>query len=545
MTTQEFNLIDQPWIPVLMVDGQTRQVSIREFFEQATEIVDIAAELSTMRFAIFRILFVIMRRACDDALEEDPKAGWKDLWQSGVPLADINDYLDEVRDRFDLLDPVKPFMQTPGLRTAKGEWRSLDILIADSPGVDALYTQTDPNITLSYAQAAQWLVHTHAFDYSGIKSGAVGDPRVKGGKGYPMGIGWSGWLGCTMIMGANMWQTLVLNYCADFEFEDDWEKDLPIWEEAPLTPATDDKYRPHGQISLITWPQRRILLRNNGEGIDAVLVSNGDPVAYIDQLNRETMTPWRYSKPQSTKAKRDIYMPKALDPEVALWRGLSSLLPESADLVKGVNKGDKVPQFIAPGTVRWIGRHIGDALPGDFILSLRVCSMAYGSQSASFSDVVTDTLVFPGALASLENPGLRSIVLTAVSRAETAASTFANFATNVARASGCAGDASANVNKTARARIYAQIDPLFRQWLAGLAIDGIDPEDSLQTWTDQLRQLLSNEARMIANEAPPTAWSGREESIGGTDQKRQYTLGLAEAWFRSALNKELPSRKDK
>ena len=542
---QEFNLIDEPWIPVLMVDGQIQQVGIRKFFEQANKIADIAAELSTMRFAIFRIMLAILRRSCDDVLEEDPKAGWKQLWQSEVPLAEINDYLNEVRDRFDLLDPVKPFMQTPRLRTAKGEWKNLDILIADSPGTDSLYTQTDPTLTLSYAQAAQWLIHAHAFDYSGIKSGAAGDSRVKGGKGYPMGIGWSGWLGCTMIIGANMWQTLVLNYCADFEFDDDWEKDLPIWEEEPLTSAANDMYRPYGQISLITWPQRRILLRNNGEGIDAVLVSNGDPVAYTDQLSRETMTPWRYSNPQSVKAKREIYMPKALEPEVALWRGLSSLLPESAELVKGLRKGDKVPQFIAPKTVQWIGRHIGDALPSDFILSLKVCSMAYGSQNASFEDVATDTLVFPGKLASLEDPSLRSIVLTAVGRSETAASIFANFATNVARASGCAGEAPANVNKAARARVYAQIDPLFRRWLEGLTITGVDPEDSLQTWTDQLRQLLRNEARTTANEAPPTAWAGREESIGGTDRKRQYTLGLAEAWFRSALNKELPSRKDR
>ena len=88
---QEFNLIDEPWIPVLMVDGQIQQVGIRKFFEQANKIADIAAELSTMRFAIFRIMLAILRRSCDDVLEEDPKTGWKQLWQSEVPLGEIND----------------------------------------------------------------------------------------------------------------------------------------------------------------------------------------------------------------------------------------------------------------------------------------------------------------------------------------------------------------------------------------------------------------------------------------------------------------------
>ena len=66
--------------------------------------------------------------------------------------------------------------------------------------------------SISVAEAAQMVVHVMAYDYSGIKSGAVGDPRVKGGKGYPTGIGWAGWLGGTLLKGANLKETLLLNY---------------------------------------------------------------------------------------------------------------------------------------------------------------------------------------------------------------------------------------------------------------------------------------------------------------------------------------------
>src|SRR5699024_2697574 len=69
----------------------------------------------------------------------------------------------------------------------------------------------DPTLPIPPGEAARWLVHCMAFDISGIKSGAVGDPRVKGGKGYPIGIGWSGWLGGLYFEGDTLFQTLMLN----------------------------------------------------------------------------------------------------------------------------------------------------------------------------------------------------------------------------------------------------------------------------------------------------------------------------------------------
>ncbi|NYN06610.1 type I-E CRISPR-associated protein Cse1/CasA, partial [Salmonella enterica subsp. enterica serovar Typhimurium] len=69
----------------------------------------------------------------------------------------------------------------------------------------------DGRSKLSFAEAARWLVHTQAYDYSGIKPGVEGDPRVKGGKGYPIGTGWSGMTGGTVIRGTTLLETLLLN----------------------------------------------------------------------------------------------------------------------------------------------------------------------------------------------------------------------------------------------------------------------------------------------------------------------------------------------
>ncbi|MGV7400563.1 type I-E CRISPR-associated protein Cse1/CasA, partial [Mycobacterium kansasii] len=87
----------------------------------------------------------------------------------------------------DLFDPVAPFFQVAGLRTAKDDVFSLDRIVADVPNGEPLFTtRSGADLArMAPAEAARWLVHAHAFDPSGIKSGALGDDTVKGGKGYP------------------------------------------------------------------------------------------------------------------------------------------------------------------------------------------------------------------------------------------------------------------------------------------------------------------------------------------------------------------------
>lgn len=51
-----FNLIDEPWIRVRLVDGRAETVSLREVFRRSTEIGRIAGELPTQDFAILRLI---------------------------------------------------------------------------------------------------------------------------------------------------------------------------------------------------------------------------------------------------------------------------------------------------------------------------------------------------------------------------------------------------------------------------------------------------------------------------------------------------------
>ena len=168
---------------------------------------------------------------------------WELLWNAEkLPVAQIAPYLNRYRERFDLFHPETPFLQVAGLRTAKCETAELSKLISDVPnGAPMFTTRIGGDLSVPYAEAARWLVHCQAFDPSGIKAGAVGDDRVKGGKGYPIGVAWSGLLGGVLLEGRTLKETLLLNLiAADFDVcGRDPAVDLPVWERPPVTAAEE------------------------------------------------------------------------------------------------------------------------------------------------------------------------------------------------------------------------------------------------------------------------------------------------------------------
>ncbi|MGW5115317.1 type I-E CRISPR-associated protein Cse1/CasA, partial [Streptomyces noursei] len=218
-TVPSFNLTHRPWLPVRLADGTERELSLLEVFNQARDIRRLVGDLPTQDFALTRLLLAILHDALDGsgkgAAPADSDA-WEELWLSEAPYAGrVADYLHQHRDRFDLLHPERPFFQVAGLRTAKDEVFSLNRIVADVPNGEPFFSMRMPGVArLGWAEAARWLVHAQAFDPSGIKSGAVGDPRVKSGKGYPQGVAWAGNLGGVLVEGENLHETLLLNLVA-------------------------------------------------------------------------------------------------------------------------------------------------------------------------------------------------------------------------------------------------------------------------------------------------------------------------------------------
>ncbi|MBB1052628.1 MAG: type I-E CRISPR-associated protein Cse1/CasA [Dietzia sp.] len=529
--TDTFNLVDKPWIRIRDVEGEVREVSLSEALTESHRIERLAGELPTQDFAVLRVLLAVLYRAVAPEPTGDPEGVWEELWnQDRLPAAGLTAYLDAWKPRFDLLDSQRPFMQVPDLHTSKGEWRSLELLVPDCPGPGAMFRRRDPSISLGLGEASRWLLHCQAYDPSGIKSGAVGDQRVKGGKGYPTPVGWAGWMGGQYIEGTNLRETLLLNLVLDRRYD---RRDIPLWEEEQhLTQdvRSPEMCGPFGQLGLLTWPERRVRLHVEEGEVAEVLICNGDPIPYTLQSEHELMTPWRFSEPQTAKAKSIIYMPRSLTRGRALWRGLETLLPDPSGAKVKTKYGD-AESARPSGVVNWVGKLVSEkVLPPGFQVRIVATGVEYGPQMAVISTVLADRLAFAGVLADVSSGAHRAAATTAVGETDAAIRALGSLADNLVVAAG--GDAGP-AREGAVSGAYEELDRAFRRWLRDLGPE-TSPDASLQSWREGCRRTLAARGEELVRNAPPAAWRGREHS------GHVVSVGQADLWFHRSLAKALP-----
>lgn len=525
--TSGFNLLDDPWVAVRKSDGTVDELSLRDTFRRAGDYEGLAGEIPTQAAAILRLLeAILMRATATRRSEDDALRQWGIWWQAQeLPLPEIDAYLDRYMDRFALLGSETPFMQVADLHTEKGRTSGLVKLIAEVPPGSKFFTTRDGEgiKSLSLAEAARWLIHAHAFDISGIKSGAVGDDRVKDGKGYPIGTGLTGNMGLVIAEGTSLLQTLLLNLV----LRTNPRADSPVWEREPQNAGADwDHPSPTGPADLFTWQSRRVRLIEHDRRVDDVLLCNGDKVEWASLLGNDPMTGWRFSKPQTAKAGHDIYMPRAHQTGRAIWRGLEPLLTRSP--------GDK--EWIRPEVLVWLAqaRQTG-LLASNQMIRIRTVGMEYGPQSAVVTSVIDDAL--PASIAVLGEDALATLAVAAAQTAQDVAICLANLASDLARAGGTAPDADrAYAWETA----FAAIDPVYRAWFARLT-SSTDHDDATRAWQEALTRTIRREGLQLCRDAGTTAESGRMVPIPNSE--REDLLDTAEAWrrFTRRLAKATPA----
>ena len=525
MESTSFNLLDEPWIRVRTRDGDLAELSLSAVVAEAHTLRDLAGEIPTQDAAILRLLEAVLLGALrtEERTEDEALDTWNALWSRGrFDSALVAPYLEAVRARFDLLHPQTPFFQVAGLTTASGNRSGLTKLIAEVPdGHQFFTTRAGADLdSLSLAEAARWLVHCQAFDPSGIKSGAVGDERVKGGKGYPFGYpAWSGNLGLVIAQGSTLFETLLLNLPLTMS----GPEDLPAWERQPNGPGADALHpAPHGPADLFTWPSRRLRLFTEGDRVVDVQVSNGDRLPPQNLHPFEPMCAWRYSKAQSKKGQH-VLMPVMHDPSRRIWQGLGPLLHRHLDPSDGKQ----------PAVLEWVATLCEAAiLPEDYSVALRIIGAEYGPQNSTIADVVDDRLA--ASVVALTDPVLAQSALTAAELAKGGVVALANLAGNLDRASGGEGNAREATFELG----YHRLDGLYRAWLSTLH----DPErslDYLEDWSSRARAVLRRAGDDLVSQAGQLALVGRTVTL----QNRTVLLdaGLAQRWFHLALAKTFPS----
>lgn len=554
--TVSFNLMDRSWLPVTMLDGEHDTVSIMEAFDRAEQIRSIDGDMPLQRFTLTRLLIAILYGAFGNDFDAQE---WRELLDSGPQNPEIaqiiHEYCEQYRNRFDLFDKNVPFYQVAGLHTAKNEMFGLERLILDMPSGEPFFVSRagESLQSMTADEAARWLVTVQAFDASGIKSGAVGDDRVKNGKGYPIGVAWSGHLGGYLIEGQNFWQTLILNFVSQQVLESgdssqSWDDDSPVWERDPLNekveqgfnqPAQDDGTTQyfHGPATLMTWQSRRILLEHSGETVTGALICNGDRLKPQNAYRHEMMTGWRHSVSQERSLKNistPIYMPQKHDPAKALWRGLPLLTNTQTIETNGT------PSYIGPYVIRWLR---DTSAQRNMPIRLHAFGVEYGNQEAVIDTVIDDSLDLNLIALSSTNPAIGQMIEESINVVDSGVFALKRMALNIAKAAGLSSDSSAN---QIQEQAYDEFDKAFRQWIRN--VDSDSELAMLKTeWNTTARQLLLRLGNRLAASASPRAIVGRQLTVKdkstGADKTEYYSASAALIWYRSYINKILPVMK--
>ncbi|MGW2332121.1 type I-E CRISPR-associated protein Cse1/CasA [Streptomyces sp. NPDC001700] len=541
--------------------GTFEDVGVRRLLLAAEQFQDIAVDLPTQKPAIFRQLLLPI---VVDALGRPRDAAEWSAWFAAGTFSlkqreKLTAYLDAHRHLFNLFDRDEPFAQVAGLRTAKDETKGSALLVATAAtgnNVPLFSSRSEGDaLELTPAQAARWLLHTHCWDTAAIKTGAVGDPRVKVGKTTGNPVGALGQLGVVMPMGRTVYETLLLNISFGQPMLSD---DLPQWKrrkrdgriEGTLSCATPAwQTRPsRGLLDVWTWQSRRMRLipeeTSSGTRVTRVVVAAGDRLEGTP--DHEPHTAWivdsataRGKKTGQGKAVPPV-RPRRHQTGRAAWRGLNALL--AVDRAgEQIDATDDRAGFHTSVLLSRISA-ARDRMPPEYPLQVELTGIAYGNQSAVIEDVFFDEIPLP--LTALNPDGIVcGSLLEAVSQAESLADAVNHLSADLRRAAGTDPIPWDKGQRPGDTLLHA-LDPVVRRLLVGLRSVGEDFEQSergLTAWEQKAGRETWKVAEQVLSTAAPGVFTGRR--IVTKDGKEHfYRLSRAERTFRDRTDEILTRR---
>ncbi len=233
----EFNLIDDPWIPCISLDGGSVELGIRDTLLKAHELGELCDDSPLVTVSIHRLLLAILYRAFQGPSD---MSGWKKLYraESFDGNSELSAYLEEWRDRFWLFHEHHPFMQVAGLdlneykaddtiKTDKSDGLMRLVREAPDKGGRVLFDHRVGTERPEYdpRHIATMLLAAHSFDGTGNSSGgAIGATTITSSyrQFAPCVEGL-----CLWLQGENLFRTLLLNLVPiDVE-----PNDFPAWED--------------------------------------------------------------------------------------------------------------------------------------------------------------------------------------------------------------------------------------------------------------------------------------------------------------------------
>jgi len=324
----------------------------------------------------------------------------------------------------------------------------------------------DAKRSISYAEAARWLLYLNAYDDTSSK------PSVRGQKMPSPGAGWLGKLGLIYANGANLFETLMLNFVLLNDNDEPWSSGNAAWEiDEPRTGERDEIVLPQDQLAVLTLQSRRLLLQREGSWVVGYILLGGDFFPKENAIT-EQMTLWRKD------TKEDVYLPKRHDPSKQLWRDFSSFLADGDDLKK-------------PGIVRWLSI-LKDQGRISNMVTFRIASVKYGDKDFFVTDVFEDSLSINTSMLSKLGEGWVTQITRLLSVTEDCIKQLFFLAADLAKASGDSDSshhkAGEGLSSAAKAEAYFRLDMPFRIWLADIDPAQSDMDEAEQAWKDTVKR---------------------------------------------------------
>lgn len=343
-----FDLIHEPWVPVVSHDGTETHVGLRDLLAEAHMYGEIRHASPLVTAALHRLALAILHRALRPpgaAAGPANATAWGEMWRGErFDAAALDAYFAEQADAFDLFHPTRPFYQTVGMGEEYA--RSITSITHEKNTEGPVlfdHTTSESDVALDPAAAARYLIGFHAYAIGGLLTFEKGQDRKVYGSA-DSGLIQKGAVAVTQ--GDNLFQTLMLNLVAynlldEAPFPMMEPDDTPAWERRELTRAADRL--PRGYLDYLTWQSRRILLypEETGAGVVVrrVTVMKGyqlpDP---LDVFGREQML--GYAMNMKAKADEHPYYLLSFRQERAMWRDSTVLLGEAG---------------LRPKTFAWLG----------------------------------------------------------------------------------------------------------------------------------------------------------------------------------------------
>ncbi|MCI1974254.1 MAG: type I-E CRISPR-associated protein Cse1/CasA [Lactobacillus sp.] len=526
MSEKSFNLVTEPWIKVIDLQGNEQLVSLLDVFKNAQNYRQLAGEMKAQDLSILRFLLAILTTVYsrvdangepydwlelddnfqvdsvdeDDFDEDDFLKTWSDLWNNNNFSDEVVNYLLKYKDRFDFLGK-NPFYQVSeqvyndlvpankiidlSKRTGTVALKQINRTISESGNSIAVFTPKSDlyKEKTDLAEIVRWIITYHSF------TGVTDKTKVECKDKFSVSAGWLYGLNPVFANGFNLYRQLLLNL--DLSFEDGYAVQRPFWEFDNIQDYITQRIKariPNNIADLYTSWSRIIHIEWVND--EPIIFSAGLPKIETAGAFIEPMTTWKEDKKSNSYRPATPWLGSL---GKAMWRNFGQYVQISDS------------NNYQPGIVSWLQilKNQG-IIPNDFLISLSSESLISDGNATSQSPAAEnfDQMTISAGVLFDQEADRRlywpARIEQTIEMTQKIGSTYWKFATNIGNLRNLS-DTGEFATRIAQ-NFYANINYPFLDWLADLTNDD-ERDEKINEWKSTVRKLAWSTSQELLSKA--------------------------------------------